>query len=556
MILNAFFNIDVYEKIRHMKKSFPLLFLMVFALFCHAQNEGSKYLKEKINTRHSYFVSSSSFDGFSLYLQVDSLTRRINYHNPIPNQPLNNFVYLEGTKTLKILGYIHPDSLNFYRYSITENDTNQIITDAIPNIKNSSLFRMPNHTIELNLGTYNIENKKIIISYYKTNSKTKVATVIIYNRKLASAKLKHVYIGKFVKGGATIEMENKMELANFTFDSSTKSILFGIENVDLDFLYTTTLKEKSTGKVLFSSNMWNYDFFIPRFPYLNIDKEYFKKEGDYELSIVPKLSWPMYVKALPAAPFVYSFSVEHEEKITFTQKELIKYIAYLIVLLGLITSLFFLFISRRNKTKLLAEQQQKQMAILQLNSVRSQLNPHFLFNSLAGIQNLMNKGEIENANQYLTKFARLTRNVLDNKDLVSLNEEKTLLDDYLQMEQMRFGFQYSINISTDLDAENIEIPAMLLQPFVENAVKHGIAEKGKEGKIEVIFKKQAADLVFNINDNGIGFESFKTYKGLGLELSKNRLSLLNTIYKNTPLVLDIHSSKNGTMITINLTQWL
>src|SRR5690606_4715961 len=145
------------------------------------------------------------------------------------------------------------------------------------------------------------------------------------------------------------------------------------------------------------------------------------------------------------------------------------------------------FTKKRNKKKLAENEQQKNTAKLQLNSIRSQLNPHFLFNALSGIQNLMNKNEIDNANKYLSKFARLTRNVLDGKELISLSQEKTLLDDYLQMEQLRFGFKYEINHSENLDLDNIEIPSMLLQPFVENAVKHGISEKATDGKITVTF---------------------------------------------------------------------
>ena len=130
---------------------------------------------------------------------------------------------------------------------------------------------------------------------------------------------------------------------------------------------------------------------------------------------------------------------------------------------------------------------QKEIAKLQLNSIRSQLNPHFLFNALSGIQNLINKNEIDNANKYLSKFARLTRNVLDDKELISLAQEKALLDDYLQMEQLRFGFNYEINAVENLDLNNIEIPSMLLQPFVENAIKHGIASKNNEGSVEIHF---------------------------------------------------------------------
>lgn len=179
-----------------------------------------------------------------------------------------------------------------------------------------------------------------------------------------------------------------------------------------------------------------------------------------------------------------------------------------------------------------------------------------MFNALAGIQNLMNKNDTDNANRYLIKFARLTRNVLDHKELISLTSEKTLLDDYLQMEQLRFGFQYQITASPDLDVENIEIPAMLLQPFVENAVKHGIAEKGNDGKIEIGFTAQLTDLILSIKDNGSGFDVAQNYEGLGLALTKNRISLLNSIYKENQFLLDMKADANGAVIKIKLSQWL
>lgn len=199
---------------------------------------------------------------------------------------------------------------------------------------------------------------------------------------------------------------------------------------------------------------------------------------------------------------------------------------------------------------------QQQIAKLQLNSIRSQLNPHFLFNALSGIQNLMNKNETENANKYLSKFARLTRNVLDDKELISLSQEKTLLDDYLQMEQLRFGFEYEINTSENLDLENIEIPSMLLQPFVENAVKHGIAKKANDGKIMITFNKQANNLVLTVTDNGTGFDTAKKNNGLGLHLSENRIALLNNIYKENRFTLGIQSNTNGTKINLTITDWL
>lgn len=168
------------------------------------------------------------------------------------------------------------------------------------------------------------------------------------------------------------------------------------------------------------------------------------------------------------------------------------------------------YIKKKEAKKLVQQFKEKEITQLQLNSIRSQLNPHFLFNALAGIQNLMNKNEIDNANKYLSKFARLTRNVLNDKELVSLAQEKALLDDYLQMEQLRFGFSYEIKTDDNLDLENIEIPSMLLQPFVENAVKHGISQKANDGKITITFNKQANNLVLTITDNGNGFDTEKS----------------------------------------------
>src|SRR5690606_30845516 len=110
--------------------------------------------------------------------------------------------------------------------------------------------------------------------------------------------------------------------------------------------------------------------------------------------------------------------------------------------------------------------------------------------------------------------------------------------------------------SPDLNLENIEIPTMLLQPFVENAVKHGIADSGSEGKIEIDFMTQSSNLTLKIKDNGKGFDSSNSYDGLGLKLSKNRMALLNTIYKSKPFVLDIQSDTKGTTVTITLSQWL
>jgi LytS/YehU family sensor histidine kinase len=192
-----------------------------------------------------------------------------------------------------------------------------------------------------------------------------------------------------------------------------------------------------------------------------------------------------------------------------------------------------------------------------LQSVRSQLNPHFVYNALAGIQNLLNKKENDAANSYLTKFSRLSRRVLDDadKDLIPLNEEIGMLDDYLQMEQFRFGFVYTITVDQDIDAHNAEIPTMLVQPFVENAVKHGIVSL-KEGRVSIRFEKAGKSIVVMVEDNGVGFDTGVRTNGAGLSLSKNRISLLNEVYRSTPVSLQVTSGEIGTKVIITLNDWL
>jgi len=124
------------------------------------------------------------------------------------------------------------------------------------------------------------------------------------------------------------------------------------------------------------------------------------------------------------------------------------------------------------------------------------------------------------------------------------------------MEQLRFGFKYEINHSENLDLNNIEIPSMLLQPFVENAVKHGISQKATDGNIMITFIKQANDLVLTVTDNGNGFDTEKKSNGLGLPLSESRIALLNSIYKENHFTLAIQSNTNGTKVSLTLTDWL
>jgi len=528
-----------------MKKIILSFFLLLLAFLSNAQK--SKYLVDEYGNPMHYSVAAK-FSKCNVFLVVDSGTKRVTPFEYL-NSALNNIVLLNGATSIELESRIQKDSLSFYRYSIIENDSIILKKDAIPikvKYKWGQGSILPNY-VAVDLGVFNIVNKKIEIQIFNIVEEKRVSSVIIYNKPLVAPRSLSF---ELLRGNSSEIIKANRHLI---IDENLKGMRISMKNTDLNTLYAVDVDHIDAHSSALIEPKWKLiegtDMIIG-----DVDVSNFIKPGKYVVSVYPKTKTFGYWKN-KALTRSLRFIVEKPKESFFTSKDFLKG-GIIGGFCGLILVLILNNRKRRTAKMLAQKSQEKEIAKLQLESVRSQLNPHFLFNALAGIQNLMNKNEIDNANRYLTKFARLTRNVLDHKDLISLTAEKTLLDDYLQMEQLRFGFQYNISASPDLDVENIEIPAMLLQPFVENAVKYGVAEKGSNGQIEINFIKVDADLILSITDNGTGFDTAKNYDGLGLALSKNRISLLNSIYKETPFMLDIQSGGNGTTVKITLTQWL
>jgi two-component system LytT family sensor kinase len=323
-----------------------------------------------------------------------------------------------------------------------------------------------------------------------------------------------------------------------------------IKETPYDFIYHVYLQNLKTKDLEFVSNRWVEDE-SKHTASLFVGVKYFKDAMEYKLLIIPTL------KTAKGVIHIESKSVKiFNAAAFFARGQYSREIGQIVVKLFTLMILFPpIFFGIKNMKAVKAERQ-KEKAQLQLDAVRSQLNPHFLFNALAGIQTLMNTNQTEQANRYLTRFSRLTRAVLKSTDLISLDEERNLLDDYLQMEQLRFNFKYQITIDPNLDIDNIEIPSMLLQPFIENAVKHGVASLNSVGQINIIIFKTNDDLILKIEDNGKGFDTSKINKGLGFDLSTKRIALLNKIYIKDPIVFSVQSKPGKTTVAIILTKWL
>ncbi|KXK43961.1 MAG: signal transduction histidine kinase [Bacteroidetes bacterium OLB11] len=136
------------------------------------------------------------------------------------------------------------------------------------------------------------------------------------------------------------------------------------------------------------------------------------------------------------------------------------------------------------------------------------MNPHFMYNTLNSIQALILKQDIKNSNLYLSKFSHLMRKVLDvsGRDEISIQEEIEILELYLSLEKLRFGndFLYKIIISNEVETQAIFLPPLLLQPFVENAIKHGLLHKKGEKQLIIRLEKETNHILCRIKDNGIG----------------------------------------------------
>ncbi len=194
-----------------------------------------------------------------------------------------------------------------------------------------------------------------------------------------------------------------------------------------------------------------------------------------------------------------------------------------------ITLIVILYKRKVEKEKNLAQESRNQL-------LRSQLNPHFLFNALSSIQMfLISKGQGLQALEYLSKFAKLMRRILENsrENYVSLEDEITTLRHYLDLQKIRFDnkFHYQIEVDTDSSPSEILIPPMFAQPFIENSLEHGISDK-VDGRIEISFLESNGFLKFRVEDNGVGItrstklKEEKGHKSLATIITQDRIELL------------------------------
>ena len=486
----------------------------------------------------------------------------------------SSYIISDSTDATIIALGITAENVKDYKYHVVENDSIEIVPwSAIPKmVQDSGLqkqfekhFTSNSPVKEIftyaNLGTYNSPGKQLLIEVVNKNDYS-IRDGIIFDWRM---KLKPVVTQILVSTNRNYFNLTYSELnRNYAtdFDPQTgmpTNLSFPVDSIDefrLSFKnhetvpYRMILKKEL--KHVESTTQIDYYFLDNRF---DLKSNHFNVPGKYELIIEPIRSGNVNLGEDQKLSFKFKVLPPTLKVKTFSFIQVAGWGFVILLLLAFIFTGYYIF----NKRKLLKARQQKELTRLKLKSIQSQLNPHFMFNALSSIQNLMNKNDIEGANRYLGKFSGLTRKVLDSSDaeMISLEDEFIILEDYIQMEQLRFGFMYEIKTGENINTTNIEVPAMLLQPFVENAVKHGVSALNKDGMIRILASRIHNDIILQVEDNGAGFsEESINGNSKGIKLIKERIALLNQSLGSETLELKINSGESGTNVILKLKNWV
>ncbi len=273
--------------------------------------------------------------------------------------------------------------------------------------------------------------------------------------------------------------------------------------------------------------------------------------------------------------------VENEIATTKLQRQRFSIIALSVtVALALIMGVMIFYLLKYRSRKLKTEQAlnsqlelqnlnvERLNNMLEIRAIRAQMDPHFIFNCLASIQHLITTGRTEEAERYIAKFSKLMRMVLENaeKNSVSLDKELEMLNLYLELESIRMSenFTYEINVDESLRDENIKVPTLLIQPFAENAIRHGLASKKDNRKLMINIETANNMLLCTIEDNGIGransaaLNNRKDHQSKAVKMINERLNIIRqqTRVKSTGIetidLYDTNQQPAGTRVVIQL----
>jgi two-component system LytT family sensor kinase len=455
---------------------------------------------------------------------------------------------------------INPENAHEYEFRVLENKTKVVVPWTQPKLfpKAYSMSRIADPTkddeVTAYLGqfkedygkalTFEVRKKtipasmKTSISAYWLKWRPKVAGVFtfselpdfltIFHRQWGSQILENSYNGNWSKDTTLLKLKN-----DFRYDEN--NLIFYLEDIigsKSITQYNLINGNDSTG---WKSNDFNFNLVWLK----NLTP------GNYNLKI--------HYSIQPEQITSYTFTIHAAWYQTLWAK-----IGLTLLIFSAVGFIILLWRSRKQSEKLKTQSTSKRMIQTELKSIRSQFNPHFVFNALSSIQGLIIKNDPENASKYLLEFSNLMRDSLkaSDKEFVSISTEIKILENYLKLEKLRFGFNYEIETSPSIDINAVEIPSLFLQPLVENAVKHGISALQEKGRLNVTFKREADDLIIIVKDNGKGFKEESGTSGFGLKLTRERINLLNQTLNEQQIEFSVAHIQDQTHVFIHFKNWL
>ncbi len=349
----------------------------------------------------------------------------------------------------------------------------------------------------------------------------------------------------YEEGSLTVLTDEGVLLLPLSINRTKKNVLFHVNQL---WVNNSPISWSNFHRLDYESNNIRIDFSVLEFIKKNIAIYYRMNKGAWVL--INNETRTLQFPSLASGKYLIEFKIGEEvsdKKINFEivlpfWKRGWFYLIFSLILVSLV-SLYFRWRSRlmQKQITLLNEKValEKSLGKSILSSIKSQMNPHFFYNALNTIQAYIFTNDKAKASNYLSKFSKLTRIVLEmsEKENVTLHEEMDAIKLYLDLEKMRFSdsFTYEIVLKNDLDPDMLEFPPMLLQPYIENSIKHGLLHKKGDKKVSIFFEKKGELLLVSIEDNGIGrkrsieLNTIKNnkHKPFSTAANEKRLEILN-----------------------------
>lgn len=373
------------------------------------------------------------------------------------------------------------------------------------------------------------ENYLIALDYAKNNEPAKYTLIMslgeLYKRDKKYAKAR-LYITK-----ALIYYTKNKQNARIAHANYFLATIFSLENKHKE---ATSLYNKALNHFVKTNNL-HYQKMISQNLYINynIIQDYKKAHEINKIYNAAKDT----IESKERIKYIAQMKTKYETEKIKTEKNIVelknkqnKTYFFSSLIVGLLLVLLSLFYINRLQVKRKSElislelsetkkrlDLEKQYRNSELKALKSQMNPHFMFNAMNSIQSLILKGEKEDAYKYLTKFSSLIRENLNmsENNFVYFDEELTLINTYLELEKLRFKSDFNYSIQGLEDIEDIKIPSMVIQPFIENAIKHGLLHKKGHKELSIVFKQEEV-LKCTIYDNGVGRKASE-------EINKNKI---------------------------------